>query len=162
MNTRPLNSPGVVLVVEDEPFTLFMAADVLSRSGLAVVEASCADEALRILEAQADVRAVFTDVEMPGSLDGLDLALRIGERWPSIGVVVTSALPCYADKVPERCGFLAKPYAGPALVRQIREVTQAAGTMDPTHGTRVSACANGKGQARTALHHGERNAAGEL
>jgi len=89
-----------------------------------VIEASCADEALRILEAQADVCAVFTDVKMPGSLDGLDLAQRVGERWPSIAIVVTSASPCYAGSVPQGSRFLSKPYVGPELIRHIREVTQ--------------------------------------
>jgi two-component system, response regulator PdtaR len=139
MEIRSPALPVVVLIVEDEPFTRFMAADVLSRSGLAVREALCADEALTILEAQADVRAVFTDVEMPGSLDGLALARQIGERWPSIGVVVTSAFPRYADKVPERCGFLSKPYTGPELIRQIREVTMPAGSSDPKLAERFSA-----------------------
>jgi two-component system, response regulator PdtaR len=140
MNTRSPDPPAVVLVVEDEPFTCFMAADVLSRSGLTVLEASCADEALRILEAQADVRAVFTDVEMPGLLNGLALARRIRERWPSTGVVVTSALPRYADKVPESCGFLLKPYAGPELIRQIRQAAHPAGTTESKLVVRASAC----------------------
>jgi len=126
MDTRAPELQDVVLVVEDEPFTRLMAADALAKSGLAVLEAVCADDALRILEAQADVRAVLTDVEMPGSLDGLALARRIGERWPSIGVVVTSGKTCYAGSVPRGSKFLSKPYAGPELVRHIREVTAAA------------------------------------
>jgi two-component system, response regulator PdtaR len=131
MDTSAPELQHVVLVVEDEPFTRLMAADALSKSGLAVLEAVCADEALRILEAQADVRAVLTDVEMPGSLDGLDLARRIGERWPSIGVVVTSGKTCYAGSIPEGSRFLSKPYAGSELVRHIRQVAKAAGNADP-------------------------------
>ncbi len=130
MDTRAPELQHVVLVVEDEPFTRLMAADALAKSGLAVLEAVCADDALRILEAEADVRAVLTDVEMPGSLDGLDLARRIGERWPSIGIVVTSGKTCYAGSVPEGSRFLSKPYAGPELIREIREVTAAAANVD--------------------------------
>ncbi len=132
-------APFVVLVVEDEPFTRFMAADVLARSGLTVLEASCADEALRILEAQPDVRVVFTDVEMPGSLDGLALARQIGAHWPSVGIVVTSAFPRYGNHVPEGCGFLSKPYAGPELIRQIWEAAQPTGSADRTQAARISA-----------------------
>ena len=131
MNARSPDPPAVVLVVEDEPFTCFMAADVLSRSGLTVLEASCTDEALRILEAQADVRAVFTDVEMPGSLDGLELARRIAERWPSTRIVISSGHACHMARAESKYSFLAKPYAGPALVRQIQETSQAALARDP-------------------------------
>jgi two-component system, response regulator PdtaR len=123
MDARPANRHDIVLVVEDEPFTRWMAADVLSSAGFVVLEAGSAGEALPILEARDDVRVVFTDVEMPGPIDGLELARRIGERWPSMGVVVTSGRPSYKKKVPETRTFLAKPYTGGALVRQIEDIT---------------------------------------
>jgi two-component system, response regulator PdtaR len=124
MDARPANRHDIVLVVEDEPFTRWMAADILSSAGFVVLEAGSAGEALPILEAHEDVRVVFTDVEMPGPFDGLELARRVGERWPSIGVVITSGRPLYKEKVPETHTFLAKPYTGPALVRQIEDITQ--------------------------------------
>ena len=74
MDARPANRHDIVLVVEDEPFTRWMAADVLSSAGFVVLEARSAGEALPILEAHDDVRVVFTDVEMPGPIDGLELA----------------------------------------------------------------------------------------
>ncbi|MCI0598219.1 MAG: response regulator [Beijerinckiaceae bacterium] len=125
MEARNPNPRKMVLVVEDEPFVRLMAADVLSHAGYCVLEAGNADEALRILEAQADVGIVFTDVDMPGSIDGLGLADRISRRWPSIATVFTSGHCHYMEKIPRESRFLAKPYAGPALVRQIYETMRA-------------------------------------
>jgi CheY-like chemotaxis protein len=121
MDARPPKSHDVVLVVEDEPFTRLMAADVLSSAGFAVLEAGSAFEALTILEANEDVAVVFTDVEMPGALDGLELARHIGERWPSIGIVICSGHVSHMARAEGKYSFLPKPYAGPAVVRQIRE-----------------------------------------
>ena len=122
MDARCAIRHGIVLVVEDEPFTRWMAADVLFSAGFVVLEAGSAGEAYRILEAHEDVRFVFTDVEMPGPFNGLELARRIGDRWPSIAVIITSGRPSYKEKVPETYTFLAKPYTGPALVRQIDDI----------------------------------------
>lgn len=81
---------GRVLVVEDEPLVRSFNADMLSDAGFEVLEAGDAAEALRLLESRDDIQVVFTDVEMPGSIDGFDLAMRIGVQWPDIGVLVTS------------------------------------------------------------------------
>jgi two-component system, response regulator PdtaR len=121
MDARPPKSHDVVLVVEDEPFTRLMAADILSSAGFAVLEAGSAGEALTILEANEDVSVVFTDVEMPGTLDGLELARHIGERWPSIGIVLCSGHVSHMARAEGNYRFLPKPYAGPVVVRQIRE-----------------------------------------
>jgi FixJ family two-component response regulator len=67
------------------------------------------------------VGVVFTDVEMPGALDGLELARHIGERWPSIGIVICSGHVSHKARAEGKYRFLPKPYAGPAVVRQIRE-----------------------------------------
>ena len=79
-----------VLVVEDEPLLRVFNADMLTDAGFDVLEAANADEALRMLETVSDIRVVFTDVEMPGALDGYALAQRIETLWPEIGVVITS------------------------------------------------------------------------
>ncbi|MCI0599815.1 MAG: response regulator [Beijerinckiaceae bacterium] len=126
MEARPPDPCNIVLVVEDEPFVRLMAADVLSLAGFSVLEAGNADEALRILEAQAEVRVVFTDVDMPGSIDGLGLAERIGQRWPRIGIVFASGHRHYIKRISRDSRFLAKPYAGKALVREIEESMYAA------------------------------------
>ena len=69
-----------------------------------------------------EVRVVFSDVEMPGSLDGLGLARNICQRWPSIGIVLTSGHHIREEMIPRDGRFVPKPYDGQALVRQIEEI----------------------------------------
>ncbi|PNG25605.1 response regulator [Methylocella silvestris] len=115
--------PPVVLVVEDEPFVRMLGADVLEDAGFAVIEAANADEALRLLALRSDVAAVFTDVEMPGSIDGVGLASRIHDCWPEIGVVLTSGrCVLEAGVLPTRDRFVAKPYAPAGLLLAIEAV----------------------------------------
>ncbi len=115
-------SPCVVLVVEDEPFARLMGADLLQEAGFDVLEACDGDEALRLLEVHPEVGVVFTDVEMPGSVDGLELARHVCQRWPRIGIVVTSGNKIRTEAIPREGKFLAKPYDRKALVREIEEV----------------------------------------
>lgn len=98
-----------------------MGVDLLEEAGFAVLQAGSADEALRLLEEHPEVRVVFSDVEMPGSLDGLGLARHICQRWPGIRIVLTSGHPLRVDRIPEDGKFLPKPYDGKTLVRHIRE-----------------------------------------
>jgi CheY-like chemotaxis protein len=83
--TRP-----VVLVVEDEFLIRMQTADVIRDVGYEVIEASNAEEAIAILESRSDIRVVFTDVRMPGSMDGLKLAHAIRHRWPPVHIIATS------------------------------------------------------------------------
>jgi CheY-like chemotaxis protein len=122
MEAKPAKPRHVVLIVEDEPLVRLTGADLLAGAGFEVLEAGNADEALRILEATPDVRVVFSDVEMPGSLDGLALARRICRRWPSIGIVLTSGHRIREETIPREGRFVAKPYDGQVLVRQIEEI----------------------------------------
>jgi DNA-binding NtrC family response regulator len=94
----------------------------ISEAGFAVVEAGNGDEALRILEATPEVCVVFSDVEMPGSLNGLGLARRICQRWPSIGIILTSGHRIREETIPRDGRFLPKPYDGRALVRHVEEI----------------------------------------
>ena len=109
-----------ILVVEDEPLLRMFNADMLSDAGFEVLEASDADEALRLLETTRDIKVVFTDVEMPGLIDGFALAERIEARWPDIGVVVTSGrrYPPRAFSAPAR-HFVPKPFAASEVVGMI-------------------------------------------
>jgi two-component system, response regulator PdtaR len=111
-----------ILIVEDEALERLRGADILAGEGYEVLEAGNADEALRILEATPNVRAVFSDVEMPGSLDGLWLATCICQRWPRIGIVLTSGHYIRPEMKPQEGSFLPKPYDGQALVREIGEI----------------------------------------
>jgi DNA-binding NtrC family response regulator len=122
MEAKPANPRHVVLIVEDEPFVRLTGADLLAEAGFEVLEAGNADEALRILEATPKVRVVFSDVEMPGSLDGLGLARNICRRWPSIGIVLTSGHHIREEMIPGDGRFVPKPYDGQAVVRQIEEI----------------------------------------
>jgi CheY-like chemotaxis protein len=91
-----MNSAGVmrpvVLVVEDDFLIRMNAAGMIEDAGFDAVEAANADEAIVILEARLDIRVVFTDIQMPGSMDGLKLAAAIRGRWPPIKIVATSGL----------------------------------------------------------------------
>ncbi len=115
-----------VLVVDDEPLLRLFNVDMLSDAGFDVLEAGDADEALRVLEATDDIQVVFTDVEMPGAIDGFGLADRIEAMWPEIGVVVTSGrrLPDAAPGARSRC-FVSKPYAPSKVVELIGAFVQA-------------------------------------
>ena len=122
MEAKSAKLRHVVLIAEDEPLVRLTGADLLADAGFDVLEAGNADEALRILEATPAVRVVFSDVEMPGSLDGLGLARNICQRWPSIGIVLTSGHRIRAETIPRDGKFLAKPYDGQVLVRHIEEI----------------------------------------
>jgi CheY-like chemotaxis protein len=80
---------SVVLIVEDEPLVRWSGLKMLEDADFEVIEAANADEAIRILESRNDIRVVFTDVQMPGSMDGLKLAHAVRNRWPPIKIIVT-------------------------------------------------------------------------
>ena len=102
----------VVLVVEDEPLMLMDALDLVTDAGFEAIGAKNADEAIRILENRDDIRVVFTDVNMPGSMDGIKLAHAVRNRWPPIEIIVTSGLSLVDVRqlLPERGIFFPKPY----------------------------------------------------
>jgi two-component system, response regulator PdtaR len=101
----------VVLAVEDEPLILMLAIDMIRDAGFEPVWASNADEAIRILESRDDIRIVFTDINMPGSMDGIKLAQAVRGRWPPIKIIVTSGFSGGELKLlPEGSQFISKPY----------------------------------------------------
>jgi CheY-like chemotaxis protein len=100
------------------------AADMVRAGGFEVVEAADADEAIEILETRSDIAVVFTDIQMPGSMDGLKLARAIRGRWPPIKIVATSGLVDVGEKdLPEGGRFLPKPYHPDELADVLRELT---------------------------------------
>jgi CheY-like chemotaxis protein len=118
----PNSSKAVVLIVEDEYLLRMNAVDVLEQAGFETVEAHNADEAISILKARKDIRVVFTDIEMPGSLDGLKLAHAIRDRWPPIEIILTSGKHrLNTDQIPARGKFIPKPYSGDVVVSAVRD-----------------------------------------
>ena len=108
---QALPNKAVVLVVEDDLLIRMDAADTIRRLGFEAVEATNADEAIEALERNPDIAVVFTDIQMPGSMDGLKLARAVRGRWPPIKIVTTSG-QCVveASDLPEGGRFLPKPY----------------------------------------------------
>jgi CheY-like chemotaxis protein len=129
----------VVLVVEDDFLIRMNAAGMIEDAGFDAVEAANADEAIVILEARVDIRVVFTDIQMPGSMDGLKLAAAIRDRWPPIKIVATSGLvDVRADDLPEGGVFLPKPYTFDRIKATLRELTAGDSPGEPSTGS--SAC----------------------
>jgi len=87
---RDASHRPVVLVVEDEVLLRMDAAEVIQSAGFDVLEARSADEAISILEQRNDIRLIFTDINMPGSMDGVKLAHFVKNRWPPIKIIATS------------------------------------------------------------------------
>ncbi len=121
----PAGLPGkpVVLVVEDEPILLMLAVCVVEDAGFEAIEASNADEAILILEHRTDIRIVFTDVEMPGDMNGLRLAHAIRGRWPPIELIITSGwIKIRTEDIPARARFFAKPYQPAEIVEALQQM----------------------------------------
>lgn len=113
----------VVLLVEDEPLVRMFGADVLEEAGFEVLEAVDGDAALAVLETRPDIAVLFTDVKMPGSLDGLGLARLVHARRPDIKLLIASGhVRLDAGEIPDQGRFLPKPYGADAIVREIRDL----------------------------------------
>jgi two-component system, response regulator PdtaR len=129
----------VILVVEDEPLVRIFMADFLEEAGFKVFEAVNADEAITVLQARPDVQTVITDIEMPGSMNGLDLAKTIHLRWPRIRIVVTSgrARPG-PDDLSDGAAFLAKPYRPETVIQMVQQVSTSQKDDHPTRARSLS------------------------
>ena len=106
------NGKAVVLVVEDSAIIRMGAVDLVQSAGYEALEASNADEAIRILESRADIDLVFTDVQMPGTMDGIKLSHYIRNRWPPVKLIVASGKAILEESsLPEGSRFFSKPYS---------------------------------------------------
>ena len=111
-----LNGKAVVLVVEDSTLIRMGAIDLVVNAGYEALEAKDADEAIRILESRADIDLVFTDVQMPGTMDGVKLAHYIRDRWPPVRLMVASGREIIEESsLPVGSKFFAKPYNDNAI-----------------------------------------------
>lgn len=112
---------STVLIVEDETLVRMLGTDILEEAGFIVVEAADADEAMVVLQGQPDVHLLFSDVDMPGTMDGLELARLVHERWPQIRLLLTSGHHRLASSdIPGTGQFVPKPWSGTTLVDRIR------------------------------------------
>jgi CheY-like chemotaxis protein len=117
---------AAVLVVEDEVLIRMSIADSIADGGFTVYEAANADQAIHLLETHPDIRVLFTDIDMPGSMDGLRLAEAVRDRWPPVKIVITSGhVTIGVDQLPADNHFFAKPYDADKVVRTLRELVGA-------------------------------------
>lgn len=112
-----------VLVVEDDALLRAEAVDLCIEAGFTTHEARTADQAIRILEHHPEIRVLFTDIEMEGSMDGLKLAHAVRERWPPLAILITSGrrMVTQAD-LPENGLFFAKPYPPDDIVAALNAI----------------------------------------
>ncbi|MCK1319641.1 response regulator [Bradyrhizobium sp. 171] len=121
-----MQSRLVVLVVEDEPLLMMVAVEIIAELGFEVIEAQHADEAIAIMEKRSDVHVVFSDVHMPGSMDGLKLAHYVRRRWPPVKILTTSGKARFAvEELPSGGRFMPKPYTPAELGTALREIIAA-------------------------------------
>ena len=112
-----------VLVVEDEPITRIDVVDQLEQSGFEVFQASNANAAIKLLETNSTIRVLFTDIDMPRSMDGLKLAAAVRDRWPPIQIVITSGLrKIDIVALPQETKFFPKPYNVSEVASTMREM----------------------------------------
>jgi two-component system, response regulator PdtaR len=122
-----LNS-AVILVVEDHPLIRLNALELVRDAGFQGIGAANADEAIRILEARSDIRVVFTDVEMPGTMDGLKLAHYVRDRWPPVHLVVVSGEAILDESgLPANTKFFPKPYNDNTIVEELTRLLSSTG-----------------------------------
>jgi CheY-like chemotaxis protein len=115
--------PAVVLVVEDEMLLRMRAVGMVEDAGYTSVEAVDADEAVAILESRSDIALVFTDIQMPGSMDGLKLAHTVHRRWPPIKIILVSGQlkPANVD-IPADSRFYGKPLEAKEMIAELQNM----------------------------------------
>jgi CheY-like chemotaxis protein len=119
----PCVVPAVVLVVEDEMLLRMRAVDMVEDAGYASVQAMDADEAVAILESRSDIALMLTDIQMPGSMDGLTLAHAVHKRWPPIKIILVSGQLTLADiNLPADSRFFGKPLEAKEMIAQLRNM----------------------------------------
>jgi CheY-like chemotaxis protein len=146
MTNAPSSQPITVLVVEDDAMVRMVAAESLEDEGFEVVEAANAEEAIHALDDRAQderhaIAAVFTDINMPGAMDGLDLAHFVRGKWPSIKLLLTSGRGRLANmELPPQSRFVVKPYRPEQIAGTLRDM--------------VRDFVNGRAQGRATPHAG--------
>ena len=115
--------PAVVLVVEDEMLLRMRAVDMVEDAGFTSVEAVDADQAIAILEARSDVALMLTDIQMPGTMDGLELAHTVQRRWPLVKIILVSGqLKLPEIDIPLDSRFFRKPLDAAEMIAEMRTI----------------------------------------
>ncbi|MFX0546703.1 response regulator [Roseovarius sp. S1116L3] len=123
--TRDTTSLPAVLVVEDEPLIRMEAIDRIEDAGFRVYGAKSADAALLTLQREEDIGILFTDVDMPGSMDGLKLAAHVHSQWPKIDIIIASGIVAIdRAQLPDGALFFAKPYPTKEIVKTVTELAE--------------------------------------
>ena len=116
-------APTTILVVEDEMLLRMRAVDMVEDAGYASVEAVDADEAFAILQARSDIALLFTDIQMPGSMDGLQLAHAVHERWPLLKIILVSGqLELSGIQIPRDSRFFGKPLVSGQMIAEMQDM----------------------------------------
>lgn len=122
--SKPIGS-NTILIVEDEAIVRFELVDFFQEAGFHVFAATDADEAIAILDEHGEVRVVLTDIDMPGSMDGLKLAHYVRRRFPpTLLLVASDRMSVPVGDMPEHSAYLAKPFDPAAMLRKIEEMTR--------------------------------------
>lgn len=118
-------SSYAVLIVEDEPLLMAEAVDLVEEAGFIAYEARNADQAIRMLERHSEIRVLFTDIDMPGAMDGLKLAHAVRDRWPPVAIMVTSGhVKVSESDLPSEGLFFAKPYPPATIMKALGSVAE--------------------------------------
>ena len=123
--TSPTGQRPVVLLIEGEAIQMMVLSDLIEEAGCDVVEANTTAKAIQILESRPDIRIVFADLDVRGSVMGLRLAALIRERWPPVELILTGAVKPDLSSIPARGVFHDKPFQQRKLVQSIREFASA-------------------------------------
>jgi CheY-like chemotaxis protein len=119
----PNTERTTVLIVEDEALIRMLGCDILESAGFAVLEAGTADEAVTLMEQHREVHLLFSDIDMPGSMDGLELAALVHRRWPQVGLLITSGHRRPAgESLPDNGRFIPKPWNENLVLSEVQAI----------------------------------------
>jgi two-component system, response regulator PdtaR len=126
------NKPAPILIVEDDPFLRMLAVEFVNDAGFETLEACDADQAIAILESCSKIAVLFTDINMPGSMDGLQLAHVVSDRWPVIEILVASGrLRLRQADLPPNGRFLRKPYPLAGMIAELHSLVRHTAPLTP-------------------------------
>ena len=114
-------SPHAVLIVEDDQLLMALTAGIVEDAGFEAIQAGNADQAVAILKARSDIALLLTDIDMPGSMDGVKLAHAVRDRWPPIKIIVVSSRVTERH-LPTGSRFFRKPYHVAAMISEMRSL----------------------------------------